>query len=627
MDDAISHTFDVLLGPNDPLAPQPAKIKVPMKPHQRAALAKALLMEQRGRVKYHIRNPAEYILDPVSRRRTLFWGNVEIESNIGIMGDMVGYGKTLTALSIITSNPVGQIHRKTHDMFSYHGRNYSHFTAITERTEETEDEFFIRTTLVIAPRGPVFVQWERAIKEQTDLNALVIESLPSIRRQLPPNGATHHVLKAFFEQYDVVLIKATAMKTLMEFYEHPYQAHPIQAWDRIMVDEAHDIIARIPLCNFRFLWLISATYRSLLLRTYAGRNVMAYGIRDILDEERMNLLLLKGHPSFVMQSFSVPPMVEHYYMCSLPANLTAVHGFLAPSVQERINADDVQGAIRELGGHHETETDIVKLVTQEIERDIRNKEHELTYIQGLDIIEETKQARIATIQAELNRLNDRKVALMERVTALSSKQCAICYDTYTNPIMLPCTHVFCGGCLLSWMRNGHVCPECRQSIQCRGLIAIVKDPVTEVHGNDVSPCEPQIQSKEDTLIKILRDKPDGRFLVFSRCDYTFYRLMQRLEQDGISHAEMKGSTATMMKVLERFREGQLRVIMLNTHHAGSGIDISCATDVIMFHLLGDDGIQAIGRAQRVGRTNTLHVHHLCYPHELSDNPQTVNHRR
>jgi hypothetical protein len=34
-----------------------------------------------------------------------------------------------------------------------------------------------------------------------------------------------------------------------------------------------------------------------------------------------------------------------------------------------------------------------------------------------------------------------------------------------------------------------------------------------------------------------------------------------------------------------------------------------------------DKQQAIGRAQRVGRTNNLIVHNLCFEHEMEDNEE------
>jgi SNF2 family DNA or RNA helicase len=71
----------------------------------------------------------------------------------------------------------------------------------------------------------------------------------------------------------------------------------------------------------------------------------------------------------------------------------------------------------------------------------------------------------------------------------------------------------------------------------------------------------------------------------------------------------------MMHTLDNFKSGALKVILLHTYHAGSGIDISCATDVCLLHALGMERIQAIGRAQRVGRTTPLTVHQLLYPAE------------
>jgi SNF2 family DNA or RNA helicase len=72
----------------------------------------------------------------------------------------------------------------------------------------------------------------------------------------------------------------------------------------------------------------------------------------------------------------------------------------------------------------------------------------------------------------------------------------------------------------------------------------------------------------------------------------------------------------MMNVLDRFKSGKLNVILLNTQYAGSGIDINYATDVIIFHSMGIDKQQAIGRAQRVGRDKILYIHNLCYEDEI-----------
>lgn len=608
--------YGLEIGPENRFAEQPAGVRIPLKPHQRAALHKANIMETRGKLYYHLppSDPTAYMY---MTRNHIFRGRFEIESNIGVLGDIVGYGKTLTALSIIASTPARNIFHGHRDVYSCNTRTgYSHFVGTYDRADVLDEEDIIHCTLIVVPRGPVYVQWEKAIREQTNLKVLAIESLPYIRKELPPPDSTRAQLQAFFEQYDIVLIKSTTLKSFMSYYEVPYREHPIKAWSRIMIDEAPDIINTIPLFGFRFLWLISATYECLLYRTYASRHLMSFAIRDIINEERLRLLLIKGQRDFVMQSFSIPQAQEHYYLCEMPAQFAAVHSFLHPSVQERLNANDIPGVIRELGGTHETEEDIVSLLTREIERDIRNKEREIEYIQNIELPEDAREQRLLVLNRDLSRMQDRRQNLMDRVTALAEKTCPICYENYKNPIVLPCTHVFCGECLLHWMQSGHACPECRTPIQSRKLIAVVKEKPTRSGAS--APPTPRILSKEDTLIKLLRDKPHGKFLVFSRCDSTFTRLTHKLAQEGITHMEIKGSTASMMHILERFRNGSLRVILLNTYHAGSGIDISCATDVVIFHSMGLDKTQAVGRAQRVGRRETLHIHNLCYPNEMME---------
>jgi superfamily II DNA/RNA helicase len=109
------------------------------------------------------------------------------------------------------------------------------------------------------------------------------------------------------------------------------------------------------------------------------------------------------------------------------------------------------------------------------------------------------------------------------------------------------------------------------------------------------------------LLEILKNKPDGKFIVFSRVD-VFTKIIKLLVSNNITFAELKGNTAHMMNVLKDFKNGLINVILLTTQYAGYGIDINYATDVIIFHSMAVDKQQAIGRAQRVGRTNNLIVH-------------------
>jgi len=614
-----THVYGIELKENDPQYSQPTKIKIPLKPHQKTALCKAVQMETVGKINYNIESPDRHVRVrwsanpyPISLR-----GDTTVETNIGIMGDIVGYGKTLTALSLIAQVNVRDIYVNNVNVQSSFGKqNSGMFKATCERVMHNPDRY-INTTLVIVPRGPVYVQWENSIDRHTTLKKLSIDSLSTIRKNLPGAGTTFADLKAYFEKFDIVLIKNTTLKTLMDFYYVPLRTdeeHPLAKWSRIMVDEAHDIISKIPLFSFKFLWLISATYQYIMDHVYGTRNQLSYVVRDIFNEERVNLCLLKGESNFVKQSFSIPEPVEYWYVCEMPLALTAIQPFLNANIQKRLNANDIIGAIRELGGKDETEDNIVSLFTRELDKEIDNKGKEIEYLQSIDIPQDQREHRINNVEQDLSKLKERKVLLIERITELSEKTCSICYDNFSGPIVLPCTHIFCGKCLINWMRSGKVCPECRAPIKSKELIAVVDEKNSE--NSAESSVKTPIKNKEDTLIDIIRSKESGKFLVFTTIDAGFWSLMKKLEMNNISYTEMKGSTSHMMNVLEKFKSGEIKVILLNTYYAGSGIDMSFATDVVIYHAMGIERVQAIGRAQRQGRTEQLSIHNLCYPNEL-----------
>ena len=602
------HRYSLFLNDDDPRADDPEKITVPLKPHQKAGLAKALRLERTGRAEYFFEE------ENISRNRHYMnhhplLGEIGVRTNVGILGDLVGFGKSLLALSIIAANPTRDIAREHQITRSVNAHGIGMFAATTNAPRPVAEDSYIGSTLVIVPRGPVYIQWETAIQTQTTLRLLSLDSLPTIRRVMPPNTASPEEVKAFFEGFDVVLIKNTTFMTMLKLY--PNLPNAFNSWDRVMIDEAHDIINKTPLVKFHFLWLISATYSALTHVSYGSRSNMVYGVRDLFIEEYMNMMLVKSTREFIQQSFTIPPAVQHYYICKFNRFLAAVQPFLNSAVQERINANDIRGAIVELGGSSHTEADIVDLVSREIKRDIHNKEIEINMFSTMMMTENAREARLGTLNADLQRLRDKLQNLIERVTMLEQKQCTICYDNYTNPIMLDCTHVYCGHCLMSWMRSGNACPTCRSPINLRQLHAIVAQ-------SEMAAAKPDEQlSKEDTVMNIIRNKPDGKFLIFSKIDAAFYSIMEKLNQSNVTYVEMKGSTTHMMRALDSFREGQVKVVLLSTYYAGSGIDISCATDVILLHSMASYRDQAVGRAQRQGRTTQLHIHSLLYPHETT----------
>ena len=49
----------------------------------------------------------------------------------------------------------------------------------------------------------------------------------------------------------------------------------------------------------------------------------------------------------------------------------------------------------------------------------------------------------------------------------SDDNCVICYDDMNMPVVIPCRHVFCFDCIVTWASTSNRCPSCRQDIEFR----------------------------------------------------------------------------------------------------------------------------------------------------------------
>tara|TARA_Y100000389_G_scaffold38745_1_gene33134 strand:+ start:705 stop:2564 length:1860 start_codon:yes stop_codon:yes gene_type:complete len=613
----LDETYDLELDETSAINKQPSLISIQLKPHQLACLKKASIMEKFGSIKYNIDGSKHNDI-----YNTCLNGQYNINTNIGIIGDIVGYGKTLTALSIISECKLDDIFlNKKYEKSFISNSNYSYFSYSTDNKIIKKNTNMINSTLIIVPRGPVYVQWEKTLKQDTNLKYLAIDNLNFIKKNLPnPENITNEIILEYFNDYDVVLIKNTTLEVLFRYYNEYFYNNIATAscfnylfrWKRVMIDEAHDIIKTIPILHYYYLWLISGTYEE-LINSIRSPTAILYDIRQVFNDiKNIKLMLIKCKKEFVRNSFKLPVPEEKYYLCKMPIQFMAIKDLISNSIIDKLNANDIVGAIKELGGKTETENDMVELVSKDINTDIENKKKEIDYVNILDIPDDIKSQRLDKLNNDLINLNDKLNNLKKRVTELSNKTCAICMDILDKPIILKCTHSYCGVCLINWINKNSKCPECRSIINTDDMIAITNNK------NEIT-NENTLLTKVDTLISIIKNKITGKFLVFSKYETGFNSIIEKLKENNISYGELKGTTNHMMNILDDFKTSKIKVILLNTYHAGSGIDISFATDVIIFHSMGLYKNQAVGRAQRVGRNDKLFIHNLCYDQEMPKN--------
>jgi hypothetical protein len=50
--------------------------------------------------------------------------------------------------------------------------------------------------------------------------------------------------------------------------------------------------------------------------------------------------------------------------------------------------------------------------------------------------------------------------------------CAVCFGALRQPVVTPCGHIFCWGCVAEWLRRSETCPACGGAVQLSGLIPV-----------------------------------------------------------------------------------------------------------------------------------------------------------
>ena len=130
-------------------------------------------------------------------------------------------------------------------------------------------------------------------------------------------------------------------------------------------------------------------------------------------------------------------------------------------------------------------------------------------------------------------------------------------------------------------------------------------------GRSILPDTNKILTKQQTVAKIIKDNPHGKFIIFSGFEETFVNIRACLNSDGIKYGEIFGKKENRETIVNQFKHGDITVLFLNSINSGDGLNLQEATDIILYHNVSTGlETQILGRANRIGRNIDLSVHHL-----------------
>lgn len=550
----MSHQYDMV--------EQPENYSTQLFPHQKTAI---YMMEQKE--KNH-----EMLY------QTFDDETISVVSNIGVYADLMGYGKTCSIVGLILRDKM-EWDLNTPLCIRYN-RDYCSGILSTFKIKKFKK---YKQTLILVSNS-ILMQWLTEIKK-TNLKYCVMDKKKLIK-------------DVDISNFDLILIIPTMFNTFIDKYDQ-------YCWKRFIFDEpTHTHIPSMRAVRSGYSWMITATPDLLLYYTRWGRNNFFSSIFNWrLHFDLYKLLIVKNDDEYVKSSYTLPEVSSIYHECYQPV-YNIVRHYINNDISRMIEAGDISGAIEMLGGHETS--NIVDVIKERKQEQIDHITIRINYY-----ARRNNQNRVNELEIKKNNLITEIEELKEKFTTRLSENCSICLGELEKPVLTSCCqNIYCAECILEWIKTRSTCPLCRQDIhtsQNKSKLVYINTSTS----NTKEKKKVQKLKKQDMIIKIIKDNEMGKFVIFSEFDESFNIIRNILQKNKITFKELKGTSNTRAKYIDQFKQGNIKVLFLNSRINGAGINLQETTDIIIYHETNDDiKKQVIGRANRIGRKEKLCVHYL-----------------
>lgn len=605
-------TSVIELKDTDPIAEQPPDINVVLKRHQLTLLHRCRQFE------------SEQL--PLNQFESLLGrSNVEegdyMRTRVGILGDQVGSGKSYVMLSLVLTDNVPHVGPSL--------RSYGCNQVLVCKQDHVQS---LKTSLLVIPHN-LTAQWTTYIQNfSPNMKYTVLSRSRNVSWFINDDNIA---------DYDLIVVTSTFYNRVAQ-----YITSKTMKLRRVIFDEVDDI--NIPSCESvysDFFWFVTASYGNLVWpRGYHKWDPIsmrciwhATGIKNSgfikklfidlsanVDRDLIKILVVRNSPDYVQQSMTLPPMIVNNVICKTPITIGILRGIVGRQIIDALNGGDTATALSYVNPHNRTTEDcIITAMIQKYTNVVHNLNQKLQMIERLTYDNEADRENemrntTAQIQAFEHKINSIRNRIRE------SNTCMICFEEHmVNKCVVPCcSNSFCFGCISRWLATSSsaTCPACKHIPLTLDSLMVVDN--TDVTRRIVMPANDEISplhSKVGNLEAILRQREHGaRYLIFSEYDFSFEKIVPVLNKLGMKYNTIKGNHAVVNRVVERYQAGDINVLLVNASQYGSGINLECTSDVIMFHRMNSEiEKQVVGRAQRYNRVGSLRVWYLLHDQEIT----------
>lgn len=649
------------LDETSPTIPQPKGLKIKLRPHQLTSIAAMRSLERDSTVIIDTPDETSKIWQTVRGRvHDMDEANNStfiIKTNSAILADKVGSGKTFMILGLILSQNTPEAHNR-HIL----GTDYFSIEMINAR--ETE-----KVNLIVVPHN-LAEQWGKfcdksnvrylKLNTNSDFNVffdidyvdkqefkagqpMTLYSVTKKKKALTKCGGNSKTNKKSDIIYERKILNIVKVRNILKSYNifilnvNRYrffkQIFFNKQWSRVIIDEMDSANIPTTFDEFgNFNWFVTATPTSIFYKSCRRYVNKIFGYNQNL----LDYFVVKNKDSYVDSAMALPPPHVFVIPTMLQRVVNAIKDLIPQDVLQMINAGNMKEAVVKLNCDIDTEENIVKVLTDKIKVDIHNLKEELAYTQRIkprDAADNEK--KIKRIEEELKRLKAKLALIKDRVDSIKKECCFICADNFDTPTILDCCKsVFCFKCLIQALKTAdNKCPYCRHVIKSHKEYHVistkpekqVQKPTNKSTGKKFGDME-KTDALEYMLTYIAKNDQNPRILIFSDFTQTFDKIINNIANAKLKYALLSGIPAHINNVIAQFEQGDINILMLDSKHYGSGLNLQCARYLILFHrMLPELETQVIGRAHRFGRKESLRVIYLVNDSEseasvLSKNP-------
>ncbi|KAL6884159.1 SNF2 family N-terminal domain-containing protein [Trichoderma longibrachiatum] len=213
-------------------------------------------------------------------------------------------------------------------------------------------------------------------------------------------------------------------------------------------------------------------------------------------------------------------------------------------------------------------------------------------------------------------LTEKNRALLQEALRLfidSQDDCAICYDTPTNPVITNCQHVFCLHCITRAIQLQAKCPMCRNPLKEDDLLEPAPEGTFDKHFDT-----DQQSSKTEAMMHIIRatlKNQGSKIVIFSQWTSFLDIVQKQLESAGLKYCRIDGSMNAEKrdKAIDALdNDSETRIMLASLAVCSVGLNLVSADTVILSDSWWAPAIedQAVDRVHRLGQTRETKIWRL-----------------